>query len=344
VAAGIGALLVCWALPARAVADDTLVLIGGSNSAGFYEVLEHTAERAGFFKEEHLNVVNQYTSGASSAAQLVASGKADIAGLSVEAVLQGYDHGLRLVLFWARDPTYNNVLGVLDNSPIRTLADFKGKDIGEVNVGATAEYAVGSMLAGAGLRKSDYTFVPIGVGAQAFSAIASGRVAGAAFPSVELVLEGAAGNAKFRFFRHPLFGNVVNALYAASPETIATKADQLTRFCRAMVKASLLVRENPAVAARYFLEGSGAKVTDESVRNETQLLTLLQGNLPAADPSNERIGYIPPRGMAFVSTFFAENGWTSLAVPPSAIMTDRFIAGANDFDRKALVARIKQMQ
>jgi len=135
--AAIAALLLAAALPSRAVADDTLVLIGGSNAAGFYEVLEHTAERAGFFKEEHIDLVNQYTSSAATAAQLVASGKADIAGLSVEAVLQGFDYGLRLVLFWARDPTYNNVLGVLADSPIRTLADFKGKDIGEINVGAT---------------------------------------------------------------------------------------------------------------------------------------------------------------------------------------------------------------
>jgi ABC-type nitrate/sulfonate/bicarbonate transport system substrate-binding protein len=157
-------------------------------------------------------------------------------------------------------------------------------------------------------------------------------------------MEGAATNTKFRFFRHPLFSNVVNALYAASPETIQTKADQLTRFCRAMVKAALLVRENPTVAARYFLEGSGAKVTDESVRTEARLLTSLEGNLPAADPSNRRIGYIPPQGMAFVSKFFADNGWTSQAVPVSAIMTDHFIDGANAFDRRALVARIKQMQ
>jgi hypothetical protein len=49
---------------------------------------------------------------------------------SVEPLIQGYGKGLRLQMFFDRDPQFDWVIGVLDSSPIKTLADFKGKDIG----------------------------------------------------------------------------------------------------------------------------------------------------------------------------------------------------------------------
>jgi ABC-type nitrate/sulfonate/bicarbonate transport system substrate-binding protein len=42
------------------------------------------------------------------------------------------------------------VLGVLDDSPIRTLAGFKGTTIGELTLGQSSEYYTNVMLAGAG--------------------------------------------------------------------------------------------------------------------------------------------------------------------------------------------------
>jgi ABC-type nitrate/sulfonate/bicarbonate transport system substrate-binding protein len=44
-----------------------------------------------------------------------------------------------MVAFFARNPHLQQVLGVLDNSPIRSLADFKGKTIGEINLGNNGE-------------------------------------------------------------------------------------------------------------------------------------------------------------------------------------------------------------
>ena len=74
------------AWPARpAQADDVLHVLGASNAAGAFEVLDHVAEEAGFFKQEHLVVDKQYIS-PGTAAQLVASGKADICSVAFEAI------------------------------------------------------------------------------------------------------------------------------------------------------------------------------------------------------------------------------------------------------------------
>jgi NitT/TauT family transport system substrate-binding protein len=332
------------ALPCAARADDTLTIIGASSPAGFYEVLDHVADGAGFYKAEHLIVQKQYISAASSTAQLVASSKADIASMSVEPVLQGYDKGLRLQYFFGTDPQYVYALGVLADGPIRQLADFKGKDIGELTPGSAAEVAVQAMLAGAGLKKGDYGFVPVGTGAQAFAALASNRVAGEAFPAAALTMQGVEAKRAFRFFRNPILKDIGTYGFAAPPAVIAAKSDQLRRFCRALVKAALLIRENPHVAALYYVRGAGFAVTPEAIANEEQSLRLTQDDLPAADPSNPHIGAMSLRGIGVYSRFLYDNGLAPSVPPTEAVVTDRFIAYANAFDRKAFIAQIKALR
>ncbi len=341
IAAGI---LLALALLARpAAADDTLTIIGAASPAGFYEVLDHVANLAGYFKAEHLTVEKQYIPNSATAAQLVAGGKADIVGISIEPLYRGYDKGLRLQCFFARDPQYDFVIGVLADSPIRTLADFKGHDIGEMSANSGAEVAANSMLGGAGLRRADYSYVVIGGGAGALGALQNKSVAGVAFPSTEINLESIAGNAKFRIFRHPILNDFGTYCYAATPATIAAKGDQLRRYTRAIVKASLLTRENPRAAARYFLQGAGIKVTDDAIAGEVRALTASQGALPAADPTNKAIGYTPLARLKLYGQFLIDSGQIAKPVPAAAIATNEFIAFANGFDRKAFIADVKQL-
>jgi NitT/TauT family transport system substrate-binding protein len=336
-AAFLGALLLAFVPAGPAAADDQLTVIGGA-SGSFYEVLDHVAQRGGFFKAEHLDVDKQYGGSAATATQLVASGKADILSASIEPIIQGYERGIHLQVFFSRDPRYDYVLGVLDDSPIKTLADFKGTVLGETNLGATAEVSADDMLRGAGLRPTDYSYVPIGIGAQGLSAIAGKKVAGVTFPSVELGLDSIVGHVKFRIFRDPLLDSVPNVGYMASPATIAAKGDAIARYTRAMVKAALFIHYNPQVSARYFLEGSGQQVTPEALDTIAREIELLQGDLPAADPSNKRIGFVDLKGVALYCRFMNNAGLTKQLVPASAIATDQFIAFANDFDRKVVEA------
>jgi NitT/TauT family transport system substrate-binding protein len=324
-----------WALARPAFADDSLSIIAGNPTPGIFDTLELIAAGAGFYRAEHLNVTKDYAGGPAIAAQLVATGKADIASLSIEPLLAGYEKGLHLQLFLARQARYSYVLGVLADSPIRTLADFKGATLGEPNPGSSAEVAAQSMLAGAGLKRSDYSFLPIGIGAQALSAIVDKRVDGVAMPDLEIVNDTIAGHVTFRLFRHPILRDIPNVGYAATPATIQAKADALGRFSRAIVEAALFVRINPAAAARLYLQGSGQKVTADALRNTTRVLTLLQDDFPAANPANPRIGLMSSKNVQLYGTYMADYGMLHAPIPAS-IATDQFIAFANDFNHQAL--------
>jgi NitT/TauT family transport system substrate-binding protein len=328
------------ARPAAAAAD-TLVLMASTATPGAYEALEFVARYAGFYAAEGLTIVKQYVNSPSVAAQLVASGRGDVCTASAEAILQGYEKGLHLQYFIAHAARFSNVLAVLDDSPIRTLEDFKGKNLGEISVGSAGEVTAELMLAGAGLHRNDYSFSPIGMGPQAIEAVVDRRVDGVAYPYGEIVPLEIVGNVKMRVFRDPILKDIVNAGLAAAPATIQSRGPVLARFCRALVKSAIFARENVPLTARYFLEGAGEKVTPESLRAKTLELTLLQDDLPGSDPMNPRIGYLSPQGLEIYSRELTDYGFTHAVVPAAAIVTNQFIPFANHFDRAALIAEAR---
>jgi NitT/TauT family transport system substrate-binding protein len=331
--------------PARAqVQDETLSIIAGNPAPGIFDTLEIIADGAGYYKQQHLVVSKDYAANPGTAAQLVATGKADVASLSLEPVLLGTEHGLHLVAFLSRQARFSYVLAVLSDSPIKTLADFKGvSTIGEANAGSSAEPAIASMLNGVGIPSSAFSFVPIGIGASGLSAFTSHRIQASAFPFLEIVNDTVGGGVTFRVFRHPILKDIGNVGYAATPATLQSKADQLRRFSRAIVEASLFVRLNPSAAARLYLQGSNQKVTPDALRTTTRVLTLLQDDFPAADPASRRIGLVSPRNMELYSRYLAQYGFLKAPVVGTSIATDQFIGYANDFDHKALEAQILRM-
>jgi NitT/TauT family transport system substrate-binding protein len=330
-----------WALPLPALADDSLSVIVGA-PPGMVDALDLVAQGAGFFKAEHLDVVKDHAQNAPTCAQLVATGKADVCSMSVEPVLTGYEKGLHLQAFLARSSSYSFMIAVLDDSPIRTLEDFKGTTIGELNAGSAGEIAANSMLAGAGLKRGDYSYLPVGTGAQSLDAFVNKRVAGYVNGYSDLVLFEAVGNVKIRFFRHPLLKDVPNVVYAATPATIQAKGDLLRRYSRAIVKSALFIRENPEAAARLYLQNQiGSKVTPDALASTTRQFELLESYLPASDPSNKRIGYLPPRGLQLYSQILTDYGVTHQVVPVADVVTDQFIDFANNFDHRAVITLAK---
>ena len=329
--------------PRPAAADDTIHVV--ASFPGGIEVLENVAKFGGLFKAEHLDVDKQYSGSASGCAQLAGSGKADICATSIEPTIQGYSKGLRLQIFFSRVATYEYLLAVLDDSPIKTLAEFKGKDIGEPNAASATEVSANDMLAGAGLRRSDYNFVPVGAGAQALAALVTHKVAGLSDSATALGTEGAVSHLKFRMFRDPILDSIPNAGFEARPDVIATKGDLLRRYARAIVKAALLIRMNPGVAARYALMGEsvGQKITPDALAIAKQELIGLQGHLVGADPSSDRIGEMPVKGIALYCKALYDAGLTPTLVPVADIVTNQFIAYANGFDKKAWIAEVRKM-
>ena len=316
-----------------AMADDALSVVKDGKTPPLMNTLNLVAEGAGFYKEERLKVTTVASDGPVDARRICSSGKGDICPVGIEPLLTPSADGVQLKMFLARISKFGYVIGVPEASPIRTMAELKGKKIGVHSVtGSSAVLASLSALSVAGLKPADYELVTIGMDDEALGALTSGKVDAAALPLYEMLPFMVAGT-KLRIFRHPTLGDVPNSGYAAAPSVIAAKGDALRRFCRAIVKASLLVRYNPAAAARALLTARGTPFTDADLRRKTAELTAWEDDLPAADPGNKRIGAISMAGTQAYIQLLVDAGATKTAIPASQVVTNEFIDYANDFDR-----------
>ncbi|HWA68383.1 MAG TPA: ABC transporter substrate-binding protein [Rhizomicrobium sp.] len=329
------------AAPQAASADDSLSVLLGGKTPKLMNSLNLIAAGAGFYRAEHLNVVTSIVDGTPLAAGMCATAKADICPMGIEAAILGYDKGRRLTMFLTRASKFGYVLAVLDSSPIRTMADFKGKTIGVHYLNGTSPLlATQSLLATVGLRAADYTFVPIGFADAAIDMFASGKVQAVALPLYELIPY-MVGGLKLRIFRHPTLGDSANAGYLAAPSVLAAKRDAIGRFSRAIVKAALLIHDKPEAAARALLTATGEPFTDADVRRTAAEFAVWQNDLPASDPASRRIGAPSVDGMRRYIQLLKDAGAIKSAMPGAEVATDKFVGVANDFDHREIENFVK---
>lgn len=327
-----------------AFADDALSVILGVRTPPLMNTINLVAEGAGFYKEEHLKVTTTFIDSPIEALRMCSSGQGDICPAAIEPLVDHYAENLHLKLFLSRASKFGVVIAVPQDSAIKVPTDLKGKAIGVHSAtGSAGEFTTQSSLSASGLSPSDYTLVTIGMDKQALGALTSGQVQAVGLPLYELV-PFMVGGLKLRIFRHPVIGDTPNGGYAAANSVMAAKSDQIGRFSRAVVKASLLIRYNPQAAARAMLTAQGKPFTDADLQRITAELTAWEDELPASDPDSKTIGAISPEGMQRYIKLLADSGVTKTVVPVSEVVTDQFIPYANDVDRKAFEARAEAMR
>ena len=131
-----------------------------------------TLER-GYFREAGLDVRLIAPSDPNDPPKLVAAGKADIAVSYQPHLHIQTGQGLPLTRIGTLVATPLNTLVVLDSSPVRSIADLKGRTVGFA-VAGTEDATMGAMLARHGLTVADIKLINVGFGLT--PALASGRV------------------------------------------------------------------------------------------------------------------------------------------------------------------------
>ena len=316
-----------------ALADDPLSVILGDKTPPLMNSLNLIAQGAGFYRDEHLQVTTILVDGTDKVMDACTSVSADICPIGIEAAITAYGQGKQLKMFLTRASKFGYVLTALEDSPIKSLADFRGKSIGvHTLTGASPVLTTRSALATVGLGPMDYTLVGIGMSDSAASAIASGKVQAAALPLYELIPY-IVGGMKLRIWHHPTLGSAANAGYLAAPSVLTAKHDAIGRFSRAIVKASLLIHYHPDLAAHAMLTAVGKPFTPDDVQRRTAELNAWQDDLPAADPDSRRIGAPSLPVMQRYLQLLKDAGAVTTVIPVADVATDEFVAFSNDFDR-----------
>jgi NitT/TauT family transport system substrate-binding protein len=318
----------------------SLILQVGSQVPSVSTLLPYVAEKAGFLAEEDLNFDVRYTANAPTAMQLVAAGNADVGVLTIEPLILGYDKGLRGRMFFAPQKPLNYYVAVPEESPVKSLNDLKGKNIGVSNLGSAAVPVVRSMMKSIDAKDgTDYTFVPVGVMDQSVAALKSGRIAAIALWESQYAALARIG-LPLRYFHHPTLGDFGNNGYAASEETIKNKSDALCSLERSLTKALIFVRENPAAALKiYWSVNPGARDAGDPAAAEASGLReidyIVKGYREYTDGQKD-FGKVDSDGLQRYMQMYKDEGALKVIPPVNDLITDQFIHCSDNVDAAAI--------
>jgi NitT/TauT family transport system substrate-binding protein len=175
------ALLLClpgWA-NGQSIEKRQLTLGVGGKSALYYLPLT-LCERLGYFRDEGLDVtINDFRGGAQSLQALI--------GGSVDVVTGAYEHTIRMqakgqdvraVIELGRLPGI--VVGLRKDraATYKSPADLKGTKIGVSAPGSSTNFFVMYLMAKAGLKPTDASYIGVGTGASVLAAMKKGEIDG----------------------------------------------------------------------------------------------------------------------------------------------------------------------
>jgi NitT/TauT family transport system substrate-binding protein len=154
------------------------ITLGVGGKTALYYLPLTICERLGYFKEQGLDVtINDFRGGAQSLQALV--------GGSVDVVTGAYEHTIRMqakgqdiraLIELGRFPGIVVALRKDRAAGYRSAADLKGTKIGVSAPGSSTNFFVMYLMAKAGLKPTDASYIGVGIGPSAVAAMRKGEI------------------------------------------------------------------------------------------------------------------------------------------------------------------------
>jgi len=152
------------------------IAVGGKNL--FYYLPLTIAEQLGYFKDEGLQVEIPDFAGGAKALQALVGGSADVVSGAYEHTInmQAKNQPIMSIVLKGRAPQIVLAVSTKTMPGYKSIADLKGKKIGVTAPGSSTAMMASYVLAKAGLKASDVSFIGVGASSGAISAVKSGQV------------------------------------------------------------------------------------------------------------------------------------------------------------------------
>jgi NitT/TauT family transport system substrate-binding protein len=294
-----------------------------------------------------LEVVNM--SGSGQTLQAIAGGNSETANISPLFFLPLLikDPGIDIinVYAWLRVPS--QAIVVKPDSPVKTIADLKGKTIGIRNQGDSGYPFARAMLKELGINPDkDVEWLPIGEGGPAGDAIYRGRADAMAFWDGSFARIENAGY-KLRYLENtPGLKRLNGATYGVRKSDLAKNRDKYVRYFRAMAKSTIFAVSNPELSVNlhwqvYPETKPKGKNHEEALKEALHVVNSRKDKWLAAPwQKDKRMGAMD-LGEWQAQVEFA--GLTDQIKDVSTVFTNDLIDEINAFDHEAVVAQAKAM-
>jgi NitT/TauT family transport system substrate-binding protein len=166
------------ALRAQAKLEKGKVSIAVGGKPAFYYLPLTISEQLGYFKSEGLDVEITDFAGGSRALQAVVGGAAEVVSGAYEHTinLQSKNQMFQSFVLQGRAPQIAMGVSAKGMPGFRNVAELRGKRIGVSAPGSSTNMVANLVLARAGLKPSDVSFVGVGTSTGALVALRSGQV------------------------------------------------------------------------------------------------------------------------------------------------------------------------
>jgi NitT/TauT family transport system substrate-binding protein len=310
------------------------IAVGGKNL--LYYLPLTVAEALGYFKAEGLDAQIVDFAGGSQALRAVVGGSADVVSGAFEHTVNMQSKGQRLKAFVLQGRAPQIVLAINRKTMpgFKSIADLKGRKIGVTAPGSSTNVMANFVLAKAGLKPADVSFVGVGATNAAIAAIRQGQIdALSHLDPVVTILERAGDiqvvtDTRIVSEAEKVFGGPMPAACLYAPEAFIEKNPQTVQaMANAIVRADKWIQAaGPAeiikVVPEGFLLGDRAVYIDAFLKSKGALSP--DGMIPDKGPETAL------RALASVD---AEIGKATLDL--KAVYTNDFVKRANAKHPKA---------
>jgi NitT/TauT family transport system substrate-binding protein len=211
------------------------------------------------------------TAGSAAAVQLVLSGAAEVAnsGFLELIAMKQRQPNLPVHMFYSQERSSSYQIIVMPDSPVRSVADLKGKVIGVPSLASGAVPFARGMLKREKVDPKNVTFIAIGVGPQALASLRSKQVDAISIFLGSIAAMESMGQ-QFRYFSAKIAG----AGMVMRSDFVMKNRDLATRIFQGLVLNQRIMLMNPDAVVRAFFKQYGQPPGDaeQNLRNNAHLV------------------------------------------------------------------------
>jgi NitT/TauT family transport system substrate-binding protein len=306
------------------------------------------AKEKGYFDAEGYDVTLLAVGGSNESALQVSAGNAEVGAASPGEAILGIQSGTLKIRYYY-DMYYANIwsVAVLPDSPIKTLTDLKGKNLGVQSMGSAGTTFAKAFVKEAGLDpQKDITFLPIGLGAQAVTSVKQKLVDGVIFWDAALAKLAFSG-LKLREVPAPAdLRTLPDVGLLARTDTIEKNPKMLIGIARALAKGYDFSMANPeaAVLMTWKAYPEARSKNPDASEALKEGIAVNQGRLAIwnSDKIGDKHGLFVEADWKRLLQFFKDQGAMPETPPIDKVFTNQFIDPINSYDRAAVIAEAKK--
>jgi NitT/TauT family transport system substrate-binding protein len=308
------------------------------------------AKQLGYFEKEGYDVSLLAVGGSNESAIQISAGNGEIGAASPGEALVGMQSG-KLDIRYFYSLYYANIwsVAVMPDSPIKSMADLKGKKLGVQSMGSAGTTFGRAFVTQAGLDpQKDISFLPVGMGAQAITSVRQKMVDGVVYWDAALAKFITAG-LDLRIIPSPEnLRTLPDVGLLAKPETIAKNPNMLIGVTRAVAKGYDFTVANPEAAVTITWKAyPEARVQDaDPAKALAAGVMVCMGRMAIwnTPKAGDKHGTLFVDDWQRLVQFMVDQKIMPGPIAAEQVVTNALIDKINGYDRAAVIAEAKAMK